>query len=78
MTIKRLNAQTYELEGKNRDFHIRSENGQWRVDSFDSTVKANDEAYLDTIDFDSLNEAIDYCFGREAVVVVFRGSKNLG
>jgi hypothetical protein len=70
MKIKRLDAKSYEMSSDRRDFHIRAESRTedkttwevWQVDMFDSSVQDNEDAYLDTQEFPTLDEAIDYCF----------------
>lgn len=47
----------YEMQGHGVDHHIGLDNGEWVVDTFDSTVDNPEEAHLDSNSFPSLEEA---------------------
>ncbi|PIY60159.1 hypothetical protein COY95_03235 [Candidatus Woesearchaeota archaeon CG_4_10_14_0_8_um_filter_47_5] len=57
MSWKKCSTNQFELITNNYDFYLTNSDGTWILDIFKHKVKSNIEAYVESLEFDSREEA---------------------
>jgi hypothetical protein len=58
--LKRTESNGYEFVVGAYDYHIKFEDGVWRLDQFDRSIDDADEAHLQTVEVESLADGIHF------------------
>ena len=58
--LRQTESKGYEFQVGPYDYHVRFEEGAWILDQFHSSVAASNEAHIQSMEVESLNDAVHY------------------